>query len=511
MKLIHYSTLVFLLLSLSANQARATTETYTLTIPKQQIVNAFNTVLQSTEVHISNYGPKQGASSWLSQQSVIHPPYGNAVNFNIPEYETKLSKVRKWKHYVNDMNSQNIEVVAHGNGLKLTLDFESQGEEIKGKCLRWKVIGKYWTECSLKMERDIHVDNARVVLLLTPVAYQGGIVYKPLGAGDVTFSANLNIPNALCNAFPLICSAVENKIYSGLREAIQNRLRDILNSTQLRNTLAAKVKTALSQKIKTDWTVNKVESSGSNYKITVQRPVVVDANSVSISQFKVKKNKATMTCPGKVDFSATINTKKHGIKGKVWLEYLAPKAGSSNKQNWNMPKSGSATSTLTQKWQGKLMGMAWQTGKTRLVVSWKGSNGKTYTKKSQVVSFQRKCTAPISTVPPKGIKPLQPGILQPFPANPPREPAKPSRFGPTGSPREPAKPSRFGPTGSPREPARPSRFGPTGSPDEPTRPSRFGPTGSPCEPALPSTFGSTESPCEPAKPSRFRPPRSLAE
>ena len=128
---------------------------------------------------------------------------------------------------------------------------------------------------------------------------------------------------------------------------------------------------------------------------TAAKAKLVDGETVKIKSFSVVRAKAEARCPAKVPFKASI-TSQAQVSGQAWLEYLpagpgSPPAGTSKKVPWSMKKAGQATSTFEQPWNpdsGK-----WIKGKTRLVVSWKDSRGKTWTEKSAPVSFQRRCTA----------------------------------------------------------------------------------------------------------------------
>ncbi|RMG44464.1 MAG: hypothetical protein D6718_10025 [Acidobacteria bacterium] len=124
------------------------------------------------------------------------------------------------------------------------------------------------------------------------------------------------------------------------------------------------------------------------------------SGAVEIKGFTVNRVTDTITCPGKVPFKATIATKTK-LSGQAWLEFLpagpdSPKPGKGKAVPWSMNKAGEATSTFEQPWTGPA-GKTVQ-GRTRLVLSWKGSDGKTYTATSQPVTFQRRCAPGRSTV-----------------------------------------------------------------------------------------------------------------
>jgi|GEM_PF-2436592 len=358
-------------------------ETVKINVPKAMVVGAFNTALNMMEVKVDNYGPKSG-TSWLKQQSYVRMPDGSKKSFSIPERTTDLTKRRRWRHYVDDLNTSSMSVVAdEGIDLIFKFDFESQGEEVKGKCLRKKLNGS-WTECSLDMERDFHINNTllRVQVTLTP--HLGTISYKNPKA---TFKADVSIPNRLCQIFGGLCSKIGNLIFNGIRDGVENAIESALNSSAIRNAVANAVKSKIPGFIDPKWQVTKIESSGSNYRVTVERPDTIDQNSVTINSFSVIQGRATIHCPGEVKFKATISTTTK-MNGTV---FLVNENGKSTKSiPWSMPKKGSATSTISRTWSSN--DFKAHNGWSRMVVKWKGTDGKTYSKTSAKATFTRTCS-----------------------------------------------------------------------------------------------------------------------
>ncbi|MDQ7087048.1 MAG: hypothetical protein Q9Q13_03950 [Acidobacteriota bacterium] len=121
---------------------------------------------------------------------------------------------------------------------------------------------------------------------------------------------------------------------------------------------------------------------------------LVDGDTVEIKSFTTPPKKDAVACPGKVRFRATIASKAK-VSGEAWLESMpagpgSPPAGKGKKTKWSMSKPGQATSTLEQPWDGAAG--KWTRGKTRLVLSWKDSSGKTWTTRSAPVTFDRRCS-----------------------------------------------------------------------------------------------------------------------
>ena len=361
-------------------------ETLTIPVPKAAVVTAFNGALSTTKVHLDNYGSKHG-TSWHKDSSYVLLG-GSKQNFSVPEQTFNVTKYRKLRHYIDDMSTSNIQAVANGANIQVSAFFESQGEEVKGKCIR-KRFGK-WKECSLNMERDIHLNNAHVVMSLKPVAYNGSISF---GSASASFKTDVKVASRLCQAFKGICKWIEGKIKNELTGQINKQFNNQLNSTALKNKVANSVKNApgIKKFIKANWKVTKVASSGANYLITVQRPDQINGTSVKSLKLKALKKVVRASCPAKVRFAATVSM-KHTVKGKGWLRYENGKK--SKVFNWGAGKNKTVKSNATRTIKAKA-------GKTKkgwavMVLKWKGTNGKMYTKKSNKAQFTVKCTRAVA-------------------------------------------------------------------------------------------------------------------
>jgi hypothetical protein len=258
--------LTFSSVPLLASAARA--KTVDIPVPKAAVATAFNAALSSTKIHLDSFGSKHG-TSWHKDSSYVQLPNGAKKAFPISEYTFDITKYRKLRYYVDDVNTSSIQVAINGSQIEVTAQFESQGEEIKAKCIRRR-LGK-WNECSLDMERDIHLNNSILSMSLTPVAYKGSISYAN---PKVDFKTDLSIPNKLCQAFSGICSKIEGKIKKELTQTIEDRLTDGLNSPEVRAKVAEAVKKApsISNHIDPKGKITKIVSQGNNFVVTVDLP-----------------------------------------------------------------------------------------------------------------------------------------------------------------------------------------------------------------------------------------------
>lgn len=99
-------------------------ETVNIPVPKAAVATAFNAALNSTKIHLDNFGSKNG-TSWLKDQSYILLPMGSKKSFPIPDYTFEITPWRKLKYYVNDMNTNSMQVTFNGNRLHADAHFES--------------------------------------------------------------------------------------------------------------------------------------------------------------------------------------------------------------------------------------------------------------------------------------------------------------------------------------------------------------------------------------------------
>ena len=358
-------------------------ETVNIPVPKAVVSAAFNAALSSVSVNLDNYGSKHG-TSWHEDSSYVLLPGGSQKNFSIPEQTFKVTKWRKLRHYIDDMRTSNIQASVNGGRIDVSVFFENQGEEVKGRCIRRR-LGK-WKECSLPLERDIHLNNAQILASLTPVAYKGTISFANASA---RFTTDIKIASKLCQAFSGICGWIESKIKNELTGQIEGQFNNQLNTSAVKTAVANSIRNNAAYKaiINPSWQVTKVASSGSNFIITVTRPDVINASSVKSLKMVAVPKKLTRSCPTTVKFSATIKT-KHAVKGKFWLKYENGKT--SGQHNWSAGKNKTITSNVSRNFKGKA-GKS-KKGWSVLHIRYKGSNGQFYTRKSTKAKFTVKCT-----------------------------------------------------------------------------------------------------------------------
>ncbi|MEM7676110.1 MAG: hypothetical protein AAF449_08925, partial [Myxococcota bacterium] len=313
--------------------------------------------------------------------------------FSVPEQSFRFPKTnRHLKHYVSDFSSSSMKVFADGAHLLFVVEFESQGEEIKGKCVRRGGVGKNrrWVECSLGMERDVHLNNARAEIKVAPVAYDGAVAYRVVG---VKFRTDVDISNRLCKAAKGICGRIENWLNTKITQSIEKAMRDAFNDGKMKQRFADAVRGAagrFSPPIDPRWRVTKVRSSGRRFLVTVQRPDQVNGKSVRTLSLNKGSSPASVNCPAQVEMSATIDT-KYAIKGTGYLVHENGKKG--RRFDWRTNKPGKVTSKLVRSFKGKA-GKTFNRLRSKLVVRWKGIDGKMHQKSSNFVRYRVACRSP---------------------------------------------------------------------------------------------------------------------
>ena len=112
----------------------------------------------------------------------------------------------------------------------------------------------------------------------------------------------------------------------------------------------------------------------------------VDGNSVEIVSFKSARRRNVGGCPMDVPFVAKVRASA-AVSGRAWLAY---EDGSRSRDHaWRLSRDQTASSKLSRRIQGKPG--ARKDGWARLVVSWKGTDGKTHKRQSGKVSFRARC------------------------------------------------------------------------------------------------------------------------
>jgi hypothetical protein len=385
------------LAALYAGVPSANAATKDIAIPKSVAIAAINSYMSGFSINLDNWGSfhKSGGGNWHANNSYIQTPSGARSAISIPLSPTLQSKYRRYNAYIDDMATQSIDVKADGSKLKLRVFFESAGNEIRIGCVNRRKD----KPCAVHlMKHTGDINNAHLYLWFKPVIEGNKLRLAPTDAAmdfdlklDSWILDNLkNVASHFVNIKGKVQSKTKEMLLAELkREENKNKLSFDLNKMlagklgdALKDSLGNSAKSFIEKEVK----ISGIKSQGSNYVVTVTYPDIVTANSVDIVSFKSKSKTLSATCPFKFGFDATIKTNVK-VSGSAWMEDES--GGKSAVLPWKMNKAGSATSVLAR----EIKGAAGQTktGWSRLVVSWKGTAGQTFTVKSGKAVFKTTC------------------------------------------------------------------------------------------------------------------------
>ncbi|GEM_PF-4427514 len=342
----------FFVAALFLYEPQATAGTRVVNIPKSDVVAAYNDIFQTMDLVIDNYGGKK-KSQWYRQQSYLRLPTGEKVTFDVPRFYLVLKvpvikTKRFWHYYINELELDRVRISAADNGVQARLEFESEGNEIKGKCTRRKLNGK--DNCEYRGKRDIQLDNARLHMQFRSAVVGNYLGYTPVRSADMDFSADVKIPAKLCKrlrtlswisfamgAVPVTlgadlsqgpCQKMRSMAIDYVKQRAAERLRHSFNQPQVRQSMAKLISHKVGFKLKPGEKLLKVRDRGQRFELTIQTPPrqpgakkpafkptkAVIANPVRIAHFEAQPKVLIGKCPGVVKFSGAIQS---AVKGTV--------------------------------------------------------------------------------------------------------------------------------------------------------------------------------------------------
>jgi hypothetical protein len=141
------------------------------------LASLFEQVFRGSLVHLSNYGPRHDETWHKANDSFIRlgpGAGGGELRFDIPEIKGQSGR----RYYVNDLNLSRLTVRAEAGAIKLLLELDGRGSEIKGRCV--DDITCFGADDAAP---DFNVTGARLELAFTPARDpSGGIGYGPVRA-----------------------------------------------------------------------------------------------------------------------------------------------------------------------------------------------------------------------------------------------------------------------------------------------------------------------------------------
>jgi hypothetical protein len=208
-----------------------------LRLPATGIASVLNLAVQGSGLHLDNYGPRHGQSFQLDNGSWLRWG-GTPRPFTLPEIQYDLDcgwicpDLGQARFYVNDLNMTSLAVGWGSPSFRATLAFESNGREVKGWYTDALIGGGPYDS----LMPDVHIDNGRLAVALTPVAEGGRLSYR---VASVSLSASIQATGA-CN-LPVVgnvCDLITD--YKGkVKSAIESGVRAKLSDGAVRAVVAA--------------------------------------------------------------------------------------------------------------------------------------------------------------------------------------------------------------------------------------------------------------------------------
>ncbi len=219
--------------------------TKTITVPTTLLTTIVNNLIQGSELHLNNFGPKHGKSWHKPNDSFIKLSQalgGTETRFTLPEKRINLDcgtfcpDLGTGRFYVQDWNLAQSQVTWQNPHFKLSLSFESTGREIKGFHTGTATLGDSGIP-------DAQIDNARLDIYVKPVVSEGRLTYL---VASTDFNSSIQATGA-CNVFGIdIC----NRLFqykSELTSQVESEIKAKLNDRALRDHVTNALQLKLNQ------------------------------------------------------------------------------------------------------------------------------------------------------------------------------------------------------------------------------------------------------------------------
>ena len=148
---------------------------------------------------------------------------GKRQNIRFNEFKVK-KPAHNWLYFLNDVKSEITRVKYADKKFVLTVKFEKERNEIKGKCPGCRV-GKD------KRAPDINWEDPKLKIELVPVAYNGSFTFE---VKRVRLLGKFKMNGPMQKIFPQIIAFFK----SAIRKKIKNQIKAVLNRDAVKNMLA---------------------------------------------------------------------------------------------------------------------------------------------------------------------------------------------------------------------------------------------------------------------------------
>ena len=221
-----------------------------------QIAN--NLIFKKSSFTLDNFGAYSRKGGFLENASKVDVA-GYVTTFSIPEYSKRRKRgVYRVEYYLNDFKSSDMYVSRgnkHPSHLKLTVNMETNGRELKGFC-RKKVINKYHL-CADNGDvlPDGEIESPRVIMQMVPEVFNGTCGGNSVNSisltsttadfyGRIKISGNWKrVPNIIEKKFKrVIEDGILNKILNVMAINAEKALNKRLNQASVQCLIAEPIR-----------------------------------------------------------------------------------------------------------------------------------------------------------------------------------------------------------------------------------------------------------------------------
>lgn len=269
--------LILLLGGMSSADAQAET----IEVELSEFARMLDEQFSDAVLYLDNYGPRRverSGATWHDPKGSYLRLAGEKQVIDLPQV-TKQLRRKRLMYYVQDMKSNRIEVKADGNRLKLEIEFESNGHELKGHCVRKAVLKKrrWKRDCIIGGDGgapDGDVNNAILTFGFALVPYNGSVSYK---VESVALSANISIGGVcklgrrILKGNKDICDVMFH-YKKRLNEAMVRQVKNQLGKSKYRKRVADRVRELFFDRIGSDVRVTGVRVANGKLLIDMSSP-----------------------------------------------------------------------------------------------------------------------------------------------------------------------------------------------------------------------------------------------
>ncbi|MEZ5100970.1 MAG: hypothetical protein R3C15_14460 [Thermoleophilia bacterium] len=261
-------------LALGAPAGAATLE---LPLPKAFVADAVDEALGKLELRLDSYGEPHvvnGTLSWYADGGSVVRLLGEETRFSLPSLSLRILPTRLLRFYVDDLVVDEARVAMPGSTLDLTATFESAGDEVVVRCIKWtfRSSSRWKRECSpAPFGGSAQIDGATLTARLVPEARGGGIAYAPSPA--VSFAARVDVGGVCSTGVGFLDRRCDGLFGGLLRRHVEGRVRELLGSDPVRDLVAVETRRLLAARgVDPAWQVVGLRVDGDEIVVGLERP-----------------------------------------------------------------------------------------------------------------------------------------------------------------------------------------------------------------------------------------------